>query len=248
MVGYGQRLKLQHTADGRVVKAQLDFICEDVHSARYTAPIWAGVIAFMASGAFGIVGHLPLVACLAVVAVIGAATLAMIHLVRTYTAAARRSQDYDLMQSWFKRFIVLQAIISAGWGLVPWILWERGNELNHLFLAEIMAGVIATQVVMRINHIDMFLASLFPLAGLTILRFTFGGTFLDYTVAGTLILYTVQFMLDGRRLTRRVGEIRAFAFRWKTWRVSWKKPATKPCANVSKPKPPMPRKPRSLRI
>ncbi len=171
---------MQHTADGRVVKAQLDFICEDVHSARYTAPVWAGVIAFLASGEFGIVGRLPLMDCLTVVAVIGATTLAMVHLVRAYAAVARRNQDYDLMQSWFKRFIVLQAVISAGWGLVPWILWERGNELNHLFLAGMMAGVIATQVVMRINHIDMFLASLFPLALLTILRFVFGNTFLDF--------------------------------------------------------------------
>jgi len=69
-----------------------------------------------------------------------------------------------------------------------------------------MAGVIATQAVMRINHIDMFLASLLPVAGFTVARFVFGESVLDYTVAATLILYTVQFNLDGRRLTRRVGE------------------------------------------
>ncbi len=200
---------MQHTADGRVVKAQLDFICEDVHSARYTAPVWAGVVAFLASAEFGVVGHLPFVYCLAVVVVIGATTLATVHMVRTYAAVARRNQHYDLMQSWFKRFIILQAVISTAWGMVPWILWERGNELNHLFLAGMMAGVIATQVVMRINHIDMFVASLFPLAGLTILRFTFGDSLLDHAVAATLVLYAVQFMLDGRRLTRRVG--RGFA-------------------------------------
>ena len=66
-MGYGKQLKVQHSADGRVVKAQLDFICEDVHSARYTAPVWAGVIAFLASGEFGIVGHLPLADCIAAV-------------------------------------------------------------------------------------------------------------------------------------------------------------------------------------
>jgi len=205
-VGYGKQLKVQHSADGRVVKAQLDFICEDVHSARYTAPVWAGVIAFLASGEFGIVGHLPLADCIAVMAVISGTTLAMMRLVSTYTAAARRNQDYDVMQSWFRRFILMQAVISAGWGLVPWVLWEQGNQLNHLFLAGMMAGVIATQVVMRINHIDMFLASLLPLASLTILRFVMGDGLLDYTVGATLVLYAVQFMLDGRRLTRRVGE------------------------------------------
>ena len=205
-MGYGKQLKVQHSADGRVVKAQLDFICEDVRSARYTAPVWAGVIAFLASGEFGIVGHLPLADCVAVMAVISATTVAMMRLVSTYTAAARRNQDYDVMQSWFRRFILMQAVISAGWGLVPWVLWEQGNQLNHLFLAGMMAGVIATQVVMRINHIDMFLASLLPLASLTILRFVMGDGLLDYTVGATLVLYAVQFMLDGRRLTRRVGE------------------------------------------
>ena len=205
-MGYGKQLKVQHSADGRVVKAQLDFICEDVRSARYTAPVWAGVIAFLASGEFGIVGHLPLADCIAVMAVISATTLSMMRLVSTYTAAARRNQDYDVMQSWFRRFILMQAVISAGWGLVPWVLWEQGNQLNHLFLAGMMAGVIATQVVMRINHIDMFLASLLPLASLTILRFVMGDGLLDYTVGATLVLYAVQFMLDGRRLTRRVGE------------------------------------------
>ena len=205
-MGYGKQLKVQHSADGRVVKAQLDFICEDVHSARYTAPVWAGVIAFLASSEFGIVGHLPLADCIAVMAVISGTTLAMMRLVSTYTAAARRNQDYDVMQSWFRRFILMQAVISAGWGLVPWVLWEQGNQLNHLFLAGMMAGVIATQVVMRINHIDMFLASLLPLASLTILRFVMGDGLLDYTVGATLVLYAVQFMLDGRRLTRRVGE------------------------------------------
>jgi two-component system cell cycle sensor histidine kinase PleC len=205
-VGYGQRLKVQHTADGRVVKAQLDFICEDVRSARFTAPIWAGVIAFIASNEFGLVGHLPLANCIAVVAVVSAAMLAIVGLVRTYEGVARRNQDYDLMQSWFRRFIFAQALISAAWGLVPWLLWEAGNPLNHLFLAGMLTGIIATQVVMRINHLDMFLASLLPVAGLTIVRFVFGETLLDYTIAVLLILYTAQLNLDGRRLTHRVGE------------------------------------------
>jgi two-component system cell cycle sensor histidine kinase PleC len=205
-VGYGQRLKVQHTADGRVVKAQLDFICEDVNSARYTAPVWAGVLAFLASSQFGLVGHATVLQCIAVVGVIAAVTIAMAKLVHSYNRVARRNHDYDVMQSWFRRFILMQAAISTAWGVVPWLLWEQGHQLNHVFLAGMMAGVIATQAVMRINHIDMFLASFLPVAGLTMARFVFGDTLLDYTIAATLILYVIQFNLDGRRLTRRVGE------------------------------------------
>lgn len=165
---------MQHTADGRVVKAQLDFICEDVNSARYTAPVWAGVLAFLASSQFGLVGHATVLQCIAVVGVIAAVTIAMAKLVHSYNRVARRNHDYDVMQSWFRRFILMQAAISTAWGIVPWLLWEQGHQLNHVFLAGMMAGVIATQAVMRINHIDMFLASFLPVAGLTMARFVFG--------------------------------------------------------------------------
>ena len=205
-MGYGQRLKIQHAADGRVVKAQLDFICEDVRSARYTAPVWSAVVAFLASDAFGLVGNASLLRCAILVASITLVTVAITRLVHVYTVAANRNQDYDVMQAWFRRFMGMQALISGAWGLVPWLLWEQGNILNHLFLAGMMAGVIATQAVMRINHIDMFLASFLPVATLTVARFMLGETLIDYTVAATLILYTIQFNLDGRRLTRRVGE------------------------------------------
>lgn len=197
---------MQHAADGRVVKAQLDFICDDVNSARYTAPVWAAVLAFLASSEFGLVGHASVLQCIAVVGVIALATIATAKLVHSYNRAARRNQDYDAMQAWFRRFMLMQAATSTAWGVVPWLLWEHGHPLNHVFLAGMMAGVIATQAVMRINHIDMFLASFLPVAVLTTARFVFGEALLDYTVAATLVLYTIQFNLDGRRLTRRVAE------------------------------------------
>lgn len=205
-VGYGQRLKVQHTADGRVVKAQLDFICQDVRSSRFTAIAWSVVVAFLASGQFGLVGSVPVALCVSVVILIASAMVATSWLVNIYTRVTRQSQDYDVMQSWFRRFLTIQAVVSTAWGLVPWLLWQSGHPLNHLFLAGLMAGVIATQAIMRINHLDMFLASFMPVAILTIIRFAFGDSLLDYTIAAVLVLYTTQFNLDGRRLSRRVGE------------------------------------------
>ena len=53
---------------------------------------------------------------------------------------------------------------------------------------------------------DMFLASLVPVAGAHSLRFAFGGSVLDYSMAAHAVLYAVQFSLDGRRLTHRLDE------------------------------------------
>ena len=74
------------------MKAQLDFICEDVNSARYTAPVWAGVLAFLASSQFGLVGHATVLQCIAVVGVIAAVTIAMAKLVHS---VAIRNDYYD---------------------------------------------------------------------------------------------------------------------------------------------------------
>jgi two-component system cell cycle sensor histidine kinase PleC len=205
-VGYGQRLKIQHAADGRVVKAQLDFICEDVGTTRYTVPIWTAIIAFIPTQAGGLGGHLSLTHWLGAVIVMSAAMLLSTRVVRAYQMASRRSQDYELMRVWFHRFFFFLIAVSIAWGMLPWFLWEPGLLINHLFVAAVMLAIIAASTVIRINHSDLLLAALLPVSGLTIARFALGGEVDGYVAAAIMFLYSVQMYYDGRRLTRRLGE------------------------------------------
>ena len=56
-MGYGQRLRVQRTADVRVLKSQLDLIAEVARSGRLVSPAWAVWVAFVTSSAVGYFGH-----------------------------------------------------------------------------------------------------------------------------------------------------------------------------------------------
>ena len=203
---FPERLKAQNSTDGRVVKAQLDFVCEDVQSARYTALIWVSLIAGLASDYFGYFGHTPLWRCATLVGVIFLISLATAHLVARYKKVSRRTHDIAVMRIWFSRFTMMECISSLGWGSIVWLLWSPGDEFNHLVLGGLMAAIIATLAVMRINHSALFLASLLPVLTLTVARFLTGDSIVDYVIGGLFVLYGLQFNLDGGRLTRRMSE------------------------------------------
>src|ERR1043166_4234972 len=76
VMGYGQRLRLQKSADVRVLKSQLDLIAAVVHSARFSAPAWAAVLAWFASDKFGYVGHKSLVVAALLPLLVAAAMIA----------------------------------------------------------------------------------------------------------------------------------------------------------------------------
>ncbi|HTO41662.1 MAG TPA: HAMP domain-containing sensor histidine kinase, partial [Rhizomicrobium sp.] len=205
-VGTRQRPIEQVNTDGRVVKAQLDFVCEDLRSARYTALIWGAIIAALASSYFGYFGHTPLWRCLVMVGVISLMTLTVSILAARYKTVARNSHDIAVMRRWFHRFTAMEFLTSLAWGAMPWLLWEDGNQINHLALGGLMAAAIAMQSVMRINHANLFLATLMPMLVCTIARFLTGDSVMDFVMGGLFVLYGIQFNMDGGRLTRRVSE------------------------------------------
>src|ERR1051326_870846 len=75
VMGYGQRLRVQRSADVRVLKSQLDLIAAVVHSARFVGPAWALALACLASGRFGFFGHRPLMITVALPAAIAVVML-----------------------------------------------------------------------------------------------------------------------------------------------------------------------------
>ncbi|MBS0471448.1 MAG: hypothetical protein JSR60_10285 [Proteobacteria bacterium] len=190
----------------RVLNAQLDLVASAMRMTRVASPLWALALAWLGSDAFGPLGHRPfehtvLLPCLMAVTVFAAS-----NVVSYYRASTAGQTDYEAVRPWFARMTMLQVVISAVWGLMPWLLWDASNPINHLFLAAATIGMLASLVVSRATHMDMFLACLAPISGVAALRFAFGDNVLDYGIAAVIPIYAAQVFFDGRRLARRVDE------------------------------------------
>jgi two-component system cell cycle sensor histidine kinase PleC len=203
-VGYGQRLRVQRSADVRVLKSQLDLIAEVVHSARFTAPVWALGMAWGASG--GRLGSHSFESCLVLPVIVAIVAFGASRFVRLYQAEASGRATFEQLERWFPRFVAMQVAISAAWGLIPWLLWDSGNAINHLFLSCCLLVVISGLLVSRANHMDMLLSGLVPVTAIAALRFIGGWSLLDGAIAILLSLFALQLFFDARRLTHRLDE------------------------------------------
>jgi two-component system cell cycle sensor histidine kinase PleC len=203
-VGYGQRLRVQRNADVRVLKAQLDLIAEAVYATRFTSPLWALAIAFLASDQFGYFGNTPFSICLIVPVAVSIAMGIAWFIVAKYRNDVGDHSEPERVQPWFMRFVSMQVAVSAIWSLVAWTLWMPGNPLNHLFLAVCLVCVVSGLLVSRATHLDMFIAGLAPVGLLAFVRFALGDGAIDYVIATLLPIYAMQLIHDGRRLTQRL--------------------------------------------
>ncbi len=143
-MGYGQRLRMRKSADARVLKAQLDLIAEVVHSARFMAPLWALCAAWLASED-GLFGHMPLHVTLLLPAAIAVATISASRIADIYRRDTASHASYERLRGWFARFVAMQVVTSTLWGVMPWLLWDTGSIVNHIFLA--LAVVVGSGVV-----------------------------------------------------------------------------------------------------
>jgi two-component system cell cycle sensor histidine kinase PleC len=205
-VGYGQRLRVQRTADVRVLKSQLDLIADVVRSARFVSPLWAVWVAFVTSSAVGYFGHHSFAMAAMLPVLIGVIAIMGSKLSDVYRRDTFSHADSNRLQPWFTKFIVFQVAISSAWGLMPWLLWESGNALNHVFLACAVVCALAWLVIRCASHMDMFLAAVVPVVALASLRFAFGGFWIDLITAVLLPAFAAQLFFDGRRLTYRLDE------------------------------------------
>jgi two-component system cell cycle sensor histidine kinase PleC len=205
-LGYGQRLRMQRSADVRVLKAQLDLIADVVHAARFTAPAWAVALAYLGSSAFGYLGQRPIQYTIFAGVAVVAASFAASHVVTAYQNEAAGRVSPEQLQAWFPRFITIQFAISCAWSIFPWMLWTDGDPANHFFIAGFVGGTLGALAVSRSTHIDMLIASMAPLTAFTVLRFLFGGSVADFVIAGFIPLLTVQLFSDGKRLTYRLDQ------------------------------------------
>jgi two-component system cell cycle sensor histidine kinase PleC len=193
--------RVNQESEPRVLKAQLALAATSARNTRITSPAWAAVCAILAST--GVFGHVSfahtLFLPLAVAAAMGASAL----MATAYQYYDDSEGDTD---SWLQCFIMIQAFGSVAWGLMPWLCWEKGNELNHMFLAACVMAVIAGLVVARGSNMRMYIANLMPLSLMTALRFLMGDSVTDMVMGAVAPFVAFQMWHTGRPLVLRMGE------------------------------------------
>jgi two-component system cell cycle sensor histidine kinase PleC len=194
-------ITVNQESEPRVLKAQLQLAATTARNIRITSPIWAVACAILCST--GVFGHVSfahtLFLPLAVTAAMGASAL----MATAYQYYDDSEGDVD---SWLQCFVMIQAFGSAAWGLMPWLCWEKGNELNHMFLAVCVMAVIAGLVVARGSNMRMYIANLLPLSLMTAARYLLGDSVTDMVMGAVAPFVAFQMWYTGRPLVLRMGE------------------------------------------
>ena len=189
--------------DPRVLKAQLDLAARSVRATRLTAPLWALAVAMLCSSPVGIFGHRPLVQALFLPLVVLIATATAATGTAIYEHQTARNPNCDLA-AWSRLHCIGQLLISAAWGSMSWILWDRGNDVNHIFLAASAIAVVSALAVARGSNMAMFITGLLPLSAMTALRFAIGHSTLDHVIAFGAPLFALHMWWGGRPLVMQM--------------------------------------------
>ena len=189
--------------DPRVLKAQLELTVQSVRATRLTAPLWALAVAFLCSNPLAIFGHRPLAQTLVLPIIVLVASVGAAAATAAYQREAERDRD---LARWVRVNYLMQLLVSAAWGAMPWILWDPGNSLNHVFLTACVIAVVSALALARGSNMVMFVTGLMPITAMTTLRFATGDSILDYVIAIATPLFAFHMWWTGRPLVTQMRE------------------------------------------
>jgi two-component system, cell cycle sensor histidine kinase PleC len=205
-LGFAKLLRVQRSADARVLKAQLDLVAESMSITRVSAVLWSLALLGLTTSVFGVFGNVPIARGIWLPVAVSVSSILAAIVVSQFRRDSISRPSYDDISRWQSDLIFVQAGIGTIWGFAPWLLWQGGSALNHLFLAGAMVVALANFVVSRANHSGVILAGIVPVAGLSALRFALGDGSFDYAIAVVLPLIALQLYRDGRRMTLRMDQ------------------------------------------
>jgi len=195
---------VRRNADIRILKAQLEVIAESMAETRLTAILWAAVLVLITQPLVGVVGSVPLARSIWLPLLVTNASLWTTRLVARFRAQSGALTTQEQVIAWQRRLVYTQGGMGAVWGLIPWLLWQSGSAINHVFLAGAMVTVFANLVVSRANQRSVLSAGLVPAALVASLRFLFPGDVLDLCLAAIVPAIAAQLFRDGVRITRHM--------------------------------------------
>jgi len=201
-----QMMRVMRGGDVRVLKAQLDLTAQSVLVTRLTAPLWSLLVAMLCCNLVGVFGHQKLVLALIFPAIVTLTLGVSCSVAALYLGRTNRMAGDEQVRHWFSHLMVMEGGVSLAWGFMPWLLWEPGNPINHIFLGACIIAVIAGLVVARGSNLLLFLTSLLPISLMSATRFAMGGTILDIVFAAAAPLFAAQMWFTGRPLMTRMNE------------------------------------------
>jgi two-component system cell cycle sensor histidine kinase PleC len=205
-LGFAKQLRGQRSADVRVQRAQLDLVADALAAERWTSVIWACVLVVLTSPPLAVLGHVPLSVAVWFPIGIAVASIFATRLVAKYRVEVHRISSHEWIMRWQRSFIIMQGATSALWGLMPWILWQPGSAINHVFLAAATVVVVSNVIVGRLNYASIVLAGIVPFTAIAALRLAWTGAPLDLSLGAVAALVSVQLYFNGYRMTRRMDQ------------------------------------------
>ena len=199
-------MRMMRGGDVRLLKAQLDLTAQSVLAMRFTAPLWSLLIALLCSGSLGVFGHQGLISVMIFPMIVTLSLGVSSSVAGLYLSRTTGVIDFDQVRHWFLHLTVMEGGVSLAWGFMPWLLWEPGNALNHMFLCTAIIAVIAGLVVARGSNLPLFLTSIVPISVMTSTRFLLGDGPLDMIIALAPPLFAAQMWITARQLVSRMRE------------------------------------------
>ena len=206
MANLSRKIREQHAGDPRVLKAQLDLAAMSVQATRYTSPVWALIAAAICAAPVSLFGHAPVSRVIWLPAAVAAVMGVIGMMAAAYQRETAANSDPKSAEPWFFLFALMQVATSTAWGLLPWLCWETGNAVNHLFIACAVISVVAALAVSRSSNTAMYLASLLPVSLMTSARFLLGDSAVDVTIGVLTPFVAMQMWITGRPLIDRMDE------------------------------------------
>jgi two-component system cell cycle sensor histidine kinase PleC len=193
----------QRPGDPRILNVQVERAAKSLSSSIVASPVWACIAALVCSELFPQLGAIPYARAASLVIVICCAIAAIRIVLSGFHRSRRAGVDAEGDAKWLRRLLFLNVLLSAAWGLAPWMLWSEGNLLNHVFIELICLAAVARFLVNRANHVSFFLASFLPMALMLFVRCLVDLNPVDLILAAVVVLYTIQVVLDSSNISNR---------------------------------------------
>jgi len=180
----------------RLLRAQLDMIVQYLPLSLWINPSWSFVSIVPFLGFFSVFGHVPLWRVIAVVGCHFVTSSAAVLVQRQYHASP------DNLPRWLTRIEILQAATGVSWGLMPWLVWQDGNAVNNIYVCVPIIAVLWSYASSRAMHGGVYLSTVLPIVGLTLLRFLTAPGQTPFAMAVMFLLifmYTAAIAFSARR-------------------------------------------------